>query len=58
MDIYFESGGLDRVVFRSEVTGTVWPMREKNPANMRLPGFRWLEGQRPVSRMSILRLKD
>ncbi len=58
MDIYFQSGGLDRVVFRSEVTGTVWPMREKNPANMRLPGFRWLEGQRPVSRMSILRLKD
>ena len=58
MDIYFQSGGIDRVVFRSEVTGTVWPMREKNPSSMRLVGFRWLEGQRPTSRMAILKIKD
>lgn len=58
LDIYFEGGGLERVVFRSEVSGTVWPLREKNPANMRLTGFRWLEGQRPNSRFAILRLKD
>ncbi len=58
LDIYFEGGGLDRVVFRSEVSGTVWPLREKNPANMRLTGFRWLEGQRPNSRFAILRVKN
>jgi hypothetical protein len=58
LDIYFEGGGLDRVVFRSEVYGTVWPLREKNPANMRLTGFRWLEGQRPNSRFAILRVKN
>ncbi|MBM3432099.1 MAG: hypothetical protein FJX92_03725 [Bacteroidetes bacterium] len=58
LDIYFQTGELSRVVFRSEVTGTVWPLREKNPATMRLPGFRWLEGQRPNSRFSILNLKD
>jgi lipopolysaccharide export system protein LptA len=58
MDSYFRQGGLDRVVFRSEVTGTVWPLREKNPSSMRLNGFRWLEGQRPTSRFAILRLRD
>jgi lipopolysaccharide export system protein LptA len=58
MDIYFQFGGIDRVVFRSEVTGTVWPMREKNPASMRLTGFRWLDDQRPTSRMAILKIKN
>ena len=53
LDIYFQSGGLYRVVFRSEVTGTVWPMRAKNPANMRLPGFKWLEGQRQIGRAHV-----
>ncbi len=58
MDIYFLQGELDRVVFRSDVTGTVWPMREKNPATMRLPGFRWLDDQRPRSRFAIIRIKE
>lgn len=58
MDNYFQGGGLGRVVFRSEVSGTVWPLREKNPSSMRLPGFRWLEEQRPSSRFAILRLRD
>jgi hypothetical protein len=58
MDIYFLQGELDRVVFRSDVTGSVWPMREKNPATMRLPGFRWLDDQRPRSRFAIIRIKE
>ncbi len=58
LDIYFQDGGLDRVVFRSEVTGTVWPIREKNPAQMRLNGFTWLDGRRPPTRMAIFSLKN
>jgi len=58
LDIYFLRGELDRVVFRSEVTGTVWPMREKNPTTMRLTGFQWLDENRPKSRFSIIRIKD
>jgi lipopolysaccharide export system protein LptA len=58
MDIYFERGELDRVVFRSDVSGTVWPLREKNPTTMRLPGFQWLDEYRPKSRFAILRIKD
>lgn len=58
MDIYFQVGELDRVVFRSEVSGTVWPLREKNPTTLRLPGFRWLETQRPKSRFEIIRISD
>lgn len=58
LDIYFQKGDLDRVVFRSEVTGTVWPLREKNPANMRLNGFHWMEEVRPNSRFSILKIRN
>lgn len=58
MDIYFFKGELDRVVFRSEVSGTVWPIREKNPASMRLSGFQWLDELRPKSRFAILRTTD
>jgi hypothetical protein len=50
IDIYFAQKELEKVVFRSAVTGTIWPIRQKSPAEMRLSGFRWLEARRPKSR--------
>jgi lipopolysaccharide export system protein LptA len=50
IDIYFENKELEKVVFRSEVTGTIWPIRQKGPSEMQLPGFRWLEERRPKTR--------
>ena len=58
IDIYFQQGELERVVFRSEVTGTVWPLREKNPTSMRLTGFQWLDSIRPKTRFEIIRIKE
>ncbi|MFZ9695344.1 MAG: OstA-like protein, partial [Chitinophagaceae bacterium] len=37
IDIYIIDKALDKVVFRSEVTGTIWPIQQKDPAAMRLP---------------------
>ncbi len=31
MDIYFTNQELQKVVFRSSVTGTLWPIRQKRP---------------------------
>ena len=53
LDTYFRNKELFKVVFRSQVTGTIWPIRQKSPSEMRLPGFRWLEARRPKSKYEL-----
>jgi len=53
LDIYFEKDELKRVVFRSDVTGTLWPIRQKDPKTMRLPKFIWLEEKRPKTQFEL-----
>jgi lipopolysaccharide export system protein LptA len=53
MDIYFRNKELFKVVFRSSVTGTLWPIRQKSPSEMRLPNFIWLEDKRPKSKFEM-----
>lgn len=53
IDIYFENKELDKVVFRTAVTGTLWPIRQKSPQEMQLPGFRWLEERRPKTKYEM-----
>lgn len=54
IDIYFIKQALDRIVLRGTVTGTVWPIQQKNPGEMRLPLFKWNETRRPKSRLDLL----
>ena len=42
-----------KVVFRSAVSGTMWPMNQKTPQEMRLPDFRWLEERRPKTKYEM-----
>jgi lipopolysaccharide export system protein LptA len=58
IDIYFASdstGGraLQRVVFRSAVKGTLWPMRAKTPEELRLQNFKWLDDRRPKTKYEL-----
>ncbi|NOT50657.1 MAG: OstA family protein [Chitinophagaceae bacterium] len=53
IDIYFGKEELQKVVFRSSVTGTIWPMRQKTPQEMRLENFRWLEDRRPKTKFEL-----
>jgi len=58
MDIYFATdsiGGraLQRVVFRSAVKGTLWPMRAKTPEELRLQNFKWLDNRRPKTKYEL-----
>ncbi len=53
LDTYFREKELYKVVFRTQVTGTIWPIRQKSPSEMRLPGFRWLESRRPKSKYDL-----
>lgn len=53
LDVYFAKGNLNKVVFRSSVKGTLWPISHKQPSEMRLPDFRWLEDRRPKTRFEL-----
>jgi lipopolysaccharide export system protein LptA len=53
MDIYFRNKELYKVVFRSSVTGTLWPIKQKGPSEMKLPNFRWLEDRRPKTKFEM-----
>ncbi|MEI9810551.1 MAG: OstA-like protein [Bacteroidota bacterium] len=53
MDIYFRDKELYKVVFRSAVTGTLWPIRQKSPSEMRLLNFKWLEDRRPKTKLEM-----
>ncbi len=53
MDIYFSEQALHKVVFRSSVTGTIWPIKQKNPSEMRLPNFKWLDERRPKTKFDL-----
>jgi lipopolysaccharide export system protein LptA len=53
MDVYFQKGDLKKVVFRSAVKGTLWPISHKKPSEMRLPDFKWQESRRPKTRYEL-----
>ena len=53
MDIFFHEKELQRVVFRSQVKGTIWPMQQKTPQEMRLEKFKWLDAKRPKTRYEL-----
>ena len=53
MDVYFVNGDLSRVIFRSSVKGTLWPIKQKDPSEMRLKNFQWLEDRRPKTKYEL-----
>ncbi|MBI5371394.1 MAG: OstA family protein [Sphingobacteriales bacterium] len=53
IDIYFAEKELEKVAFRSSVTGTIWPVKEKSPSEMRLQNFRWLDNRRPKTKYEL-----
>jgi lipopolysaccharide export system protein LptA len=53
LDIYFGNQELQKVVFRSAVTGTIWPIKQKSPSEMKLPNFRWLDSRRPKTKYEL-----
>jgi lipopolysaccharide transport protein LptA len=53
MDVYFQNNELSKVVFRSQVKGTLWPIRQKSPSEMHLKNFQWLEAKRPKTKYEL-----
>ena len=53
IDMFFANQELSRVVFRSEVSGTMSPFRQVNHAEMRLRNFRWRDNRRPKTKFEL-----
>ena len=53
IDMYFADRQAEKVVFRSNLTGTSYPMRQMNPAEMRLRNFKWLDDRRPKTKYDL-----
>lgn len=53
IDVYFENGEVQRAVFRSNLKGTLYPITQKRPEEMRLTRFRWLIHLRPKTKYEL-----
>lgn len=53
LDMYFRKRELQKVIFRSAVTGTIWPIGQKKPGEMILSNFSWLEARRPKTKFDL-----
>ncbi|MEO5996684.1 MAG: OstA-like protein [Chitinophagaceae bacterium] len=53
IDMFFKNKSLDRVVFRNEVTGNLYPMRQIPEDKKLLNNFKWLENKRPKTKFEL-----
>lgn len=53
IDMFFKNKEAEKVVFRSNLDGTSYPMGQVDHATMRLNGFQWLDARRPKSKYDL-----
>ena len=53
IDMRFKNKELNRVVFISEVTGTMLPIRQATAEDKQLRGFNWQEAKRPKTKFEL-----
>jgi lipopolysaccharide export system protein LptA len=53
IDMHFQEKKPQKVIFRSNLVGTTYPMRQINHEELRLRGFKWLEELRPKTKYEL-----
>ncbi|HEX3024443.1 MAG TPA: OstA-like protein [Chitinophagaceae bacterium] len=54
IEVYFEDGKPQKVVFVNNLNGTMYPMRQVNHDDIKVRKFKWLEDKRPKTKLDIL----
>jgi len=54
IDISFQDNKPQKVVFRNNLTGNAYPMRQVNHEDLKLRNFKWQDDRRPKSKYEIL----
>jgi hypothetical protein len=57
IDMRFKNKELNKVVFISEVTGTMYPVKQATEQNKFLRNFKWLEDKRPKTKFELFESK-
>jgi hypothetical protein len=53
IDIFFLNKELNKIKFINDVTGTLYPIQQIPEDQRSLPGFRWLDGIRPKTKLAL-----
>ena len=53
IDMYFQNKKPRKIVFRNNLHGTTYPMKQVTHGTMRLRGFKWLEERRPKTKSDL-----
>lgn len=53
IDMYFQNKKPRKIVFRNNLDGTTYPMKQVTHGTMRLRGFKWLEDRRPKTKSDL-----
>lgn len=54
IDVSFKERKPYKVVFRNNLQGTLSPIKQVNPADLHVRGFKWYEAKRPKSKLELL----
>ncbi len=54
IDVTFKERKPYKVVFRNNLSGTLSPMKQINPADLRVRGFKWYDDKRPKTKFELL----
>lgn len=53
IDVFFDDGKPQKVVFVNNLSGTMYPMRQVDHSSLKVRKFQWLEDKRPKSKLDI-----
>ena len=54
IDVFFDDSKPKKVTFLHNLDGTMYPMRQVNHDEIKIRGFKWLDGARPKTKFDIL----
>jgi len=54
IDMYFKNRNPNRIVARNNLQGTITPIKQVMPDEMKLRGFKWQEDRRPKSKYELM----
>jgi lipopolysaccharide export system protein LptA len=53
IDMYFVNKEANKIVFRNNLKGTTYPLRQISPEQMKLRNFKWQENRRPKTKFEM-----
>lgn len=53
IDMYFKDKKANKIIFRNDLKGTTYPVRQLSGEELKLKGFNWMDNKRPKSKYEL-----